>query len=90
MVEKSPIPVLKDNQGKQVPVESPQKISIMLNPSLSAAAVVGKDSGMQRISISDLFKSSSKVTTPSVVTTNDLNLVPATAQTAHCQSTSPQ
>ena len=90
MVEKSPTPVLKDNQGKQVPVESPLKISNMLKPSLSAAAVVGKDSGMQRISISDLFKSSSKVTTPSVVTTNALSFVPATAQTAHCQSTSPQ
>ena len=73
-VEKSPIPVFKDNQGKEVPVESPQKISNMLSPSPSAAAVVGKDAGMQRISISDLFKSSSKKdATPSVVTTNALS-----------------
>ena len=73
-LEKSPIPVFKDNQGKQVPVESSQKISNILSPSPSGAAVVGKDAGMQRISISDLFKSSSKKgATPSVVTTNALS-----------------
>jgi hypothetical protein len=100
-VEKSPIAILKVNQERpvplpvpvpvQVPVETPKKISIMPDSSTKPAAVVGKDSGMHRISISDLFKSSGKVATPSLLTANALPAVPpAASQTTPLQSTTAQ
>ena len=98
-VEKSPVAILKANQERPVPlpvtvpvpVETPKKISIIPESSPKPAAVVGKDSGMQRISISDLFKSSGKVATPSLLTANALPAVPpAASQTTPLQPTTAQ
>ena len=94
-IEKSPIAVLKVDQERPVPVpvpvETPKKISIIPDTSPKPAAVAGKDSGMQRISISDLFKSSGKVATPSLLTANASPAVPAAAsQTTPLQPTTAQ